>query len=132
MRERAIQVPELFLVAVDRESGQIAGFLNGIATNEYSFRDEFFSDASLHDPEGINVMLLGLDVLPNYRGQGLAKEIVFQYLRREWERGRKMVFLTCLKQKVKMYRRMGFQDRGIANSSWGGEQWHELKYVLNS
>jgi Acetyltransferases len=131
MRERAIQVPELFLVAVDRESGQIAGFLNGIATNEYSFRDEFFSDASLHDPEGINVMLLGLDVLPNYRGQGLAKEIVFQYLRREWERGRKMVFLTCLKQKVKMYRRMGFQDRGIANSSWGGEQWHEMNYVLN-
>ena len=42
-----------------------------------------------------------------------------------------MVFLTCLKQKVKMYRRMGFQDRGIANSSWGGEQWHEMNYVLN-
>ena len=131
MKDRIEKVPDLFLVAVDRATGQIAGFLNGIATNEYSFRDEFFSDASLHDPSGKNIMLLGLDVLPQHRGQGLAKEIVFQYLRREWEKGRKMLLLTCLKPKVKMYKRMGFRDQGIAKSSWGGEQWHEMSYVLN-
>ena len=28
-------------------------------------------------------MLLGLDVLPQYRGQGLAREIVSQYSKRE-------------------------------------------------
>lgn len=76
-------------------------------------------------------MLLGLDVLPEYRGQGLAKEIMFQYLRRECERDRKMVILTCLKSKVKMYEKMGFRDNGIAQSSWGGEQWHEISYALN-
>lgn len=37
-------VPELFLVAVDKETGKIAGFLNGPATNEIRFRDEFFAD----------------------------------------------------------------------------------------
>lgn len=131
MMERAATVSDLFLVAVDRETGKLAGFLNGIATDEYLFRDEFFTDADLHDPDGANVMLLGLDVLPQYRGQGLAREIVFQYLRREQARGRKMVVLTCLKSKVKMYTRMGFSDRGISRSSWGGEQWHEMDYTLN-
>ena len=76
-------------------------------------------------------MLLGLDVLPEYRGQGLARAIMFQYLRRERERGREAAILTCLDSKVKMYEKMGFEDRGIAQSSWGGEQWHEMICKLN-
>lgn len=76
-------------------------------------------------------MLLGLDVLPEYRKRGLAKEIMFQYLRREQEKDRKMIFLTCLASKVKMYTKMGYQNNGIAASTWGGEQWYEMCYVLN-
>lgn len=131
MKERARKVPELFLVAVDRKKGTIAGFLNGIATDEHSFRDEFFADAGLHNPSGTNVMLLGLDVLPEYRGQGLAREIMFQYLRREKERGRKLVILTCLESKIKMYENMGFHNNGISKSSWGGEQWYEMSCVAD-
>lgn len=131
MMERAAAVPDLFLAAIDRKTGKLAGFLNGIATDEYCFRDEFFTDVKLHRPDGNNVMLLGLDVLPQYRGQGLAREIVFQYLRREQARDRKTVILTCLKSKVKMYAKMGFLDKGISRSTWGGEQWHEMSYTLN-
>lgn len=131
MRERVLTAPELFLVAIDRQSGKMAGFLNGLSTQECVFRDEFFTDAKLYDPAGRNVMLLGLDVLPEYRGQGLARAIMFQYLRRERERGRKAAILTCLDSKVKMYQKMGFEDRGIAQSSWGGEQWHEMICRLN-
>lgn len=131
MLERVDKVPELFLVAVDKNTGKIAGFLNGISTDECSFRDEFFKDASLHDPNGKNIMLLGLDVLPEYRGQGLAREIVYQYLHRERENGKRIIFLTCLPSKIKMYKKMGFRDEGISNSTWGGEQWHEMSCVLN-
>lgn len=131
MKQRIAMAPELFLVAVDRESGEIAGFLNGLSTSERSFRDEFFTDANLHNPGGENIMLLGLDVLPEYRKQGLAKEIMFQYLRREGAKGRKSILLTCLKSKVKMYEKMGFRNCGMAESSWGGEQWYEMDYVLN-
>lgn len=130
MKERIAEVPELFLVAVDRESGKLAGFLNGLATNEDSFRDEFFTDAHLYNPDGANVMLLGLDVLPEYRGQGLAKELVSLYLARERDKKRSQVILTCLHSKVGMYEKMGFLDLGIAESSWGGEQWHEMVYKL--
>lgn len=130
MKDRVAKAPELFLVAVDKETGKIAGFLNGLSTNESSFRDEFFTDASLYDSSGKNIMLLGLDVLPEYRGQGLATEIVRQYVRRERENNRRMLILTCLHSKVEMYKKMGFHDDGIANSSWGGEEWHEMSYVI--
>ncbi len=131
MRERIKAASDLFLVAIDRRNGNIAGFLNGIATNEYAFRDDFFTDASLHRTNGKNIMLLGLDVLPEYRKQGLAHEIVYQYLRRESDRDRKMVILTCLKNKVKFYQKMGFTDRGLSDSTWGDEEWHEMTCVLN-
>lgn len=126
MRERIRTAPELFLVAEDRETGKLAGFLNGLATDEAVFRDEFFTDAGLHQPEGKNIMLLGLDVLPEYRGQGLAREIVQRYLSREYERGREKLILTCLKEKIKMYEKLGFYNNGAAKSSWGGEQWYEM------
>lgn len=131
MLARIAKAPEFFLVAEDRRTRKIAGFLSGISTDECSFRDEFFFDAELHNENGRNIMLLGLDVLPEYRRQGLAKELMYQYLRRESERDKRLVLLTCLPSKVEMYKKMGFCDRGIANSTWGGEQWHEMGYGIN-
>jgi ribosomal protein S18 acetylase RimI-like enzyme len=130
MKERVAKAPELFLVAIDKSTGKLAGFLNGLSTDESTFRDEFFTDANLYNPSGKNVMLLGLDVLPEYRRQGLAKELVSNYAAREHKNGRQTLILTCLKSKVKMYEKMGFTDKGIANSTWGGEEWHEMTYQL--
>lgn len=130
MKERIAKAPELFLVAVDKETGEIAGFLNGLSTNEASFKDEFFTDVNLYEPKGKQVMLLGLDVLPQYRRQGLAGEIVRRYAEREKANGRKSLILTCLDEKVTMYRKMGFCDDGIANSTWGGEEWHQMTLAI--
>lgn len=132
MKERIAAAPELFLVAVDKKNGKIAGFLNGIATDEGTFRDEFFTDIGLYNPNGKNVMLVGLDVLPDYRRQGLGRELVSQYMQRERQKGRQMLVLTCLDSKIKMYEKFGFQDRGIANSAWGGEEWHEMSCTLGT
>jgi len=131
MIERANVAPDFFLLAIDRATGKMAGFLNGLATNEEKFRDEFFTDVTLHDPEGESVMLLGLDVLPEHRMQGLARELVREYCRREKARGRKRLVLTCLDNKVDMYIKFGFEDLGMAASSWGGEEWHEMDIKLD-
>lgn len=125
---RIAAAPELFLVAVDDETGLIAGFLNGIATDETEFRDEFFKRADLYRPEGSHVMLLGLDVLPAYRGQGLARLLVETYAGRE--SGRQALVLTCLDDKVEMYEKMGFTDEGLSASNWGGEAWHQMRRTL--
>ena len=130
MLERVAKAPEYFLVAADRESGKLAGYINGLATEETSFRDEFFTDTDIHDPEGRTIMILGLEVLPEYRGQGLARELMRQYLADQREDGKKLVLLTCLQEKVEMYKKMGFHDDGMADSSWGGEEWHEMSVKL--
>lgn len=130
MADQIAVAGQLFLVAEEKETGKIAGYLNGIATDENCFRDEFFTDSSLHHPEGKNIMLLGLAVLPEYRGQGLGRELVCRYLGRERENRRREVVLTCLQTKVKMYEKFGFTDRGIADSAWGGEEWHEMSYTF--
>lgn len=131
MRDRVEYAPELFLVAIDRQTGKIAGFLNGLATEEEIFRDEFFTDVRLYQPDGANIMLLGLDVLPEYRGRGLARELVARYAKREAEKGRKKLLLTCLPEKVNMYEKFGFVDLGLANSTWGGEAWREMSLTLH-
>ena len=121
---------DFFLVAINKETGKIAGFLNGIATNEYAFRDDFFTDPANHDPDGENVMIAGLVVLPEFRGTGLARALVEHYRDRERSRGRKRLVLTCLEEKVGMYQHFGFRDLGESASVWGGEKWHEMDMVL--
>ena len=83
MKDRVAGIADLFLVAIDKENGKMAGFLNGLATDE-----------------------------------------------REWERGRKEIILTCLESKVVMYEKFGFRDKGIAQSTWGGEEWHEMSVSI--
>ena len=63
--------------------------------------------------------------------QGLGRELVSQYIRRERDNGRRMIKLTCLESKVNMYKKMGFLDEGISNSVWGGEEWHEMSQIID-
>jgi ribosomal protein S18 acetylase RimI-like enzyme len=131
MVERVRAVPDLFMAAVDSKAEKVVGILTGIATNEAVFRDKFFTDVTTHQPAGSNIMILSLAVLPEYRGLGVASSLMKQYVDREQKKGRKALILTCADEKVGMYERMGFQDLGMSGSSWGGEAWHEMKYVLN-
>ena len=130
MYERIQTAPEMLIVAIDKACGKMAGFLSGLSTDEEKFRDEFFKDASLYDAEGKNVMLLGLDVLAQYRKQGLARALMERYQQKSKDEGRRALFLTCLDEKVAMYEKMGFTDLGVSASVWGGEKWHDMKCIL--
>lgn len=130
MEQRIKRAPDLFLVAVDKKTGKIAGFINGLATNNAHLTDDFFTDAELHDPNGANLMILGVDVLPEYQHQGLAREMMEQYKEREKIKGRKKLILTCLPDKVMMYEKFGFKDHGVGDSVWGGEAWHEMSLKM--
>lgn len=131
MRARVAVAPEWFLVAVDRATGKIAGFIDGLATNDETLRDAIYTDATLHNPDGCNVMILGVNVLPDYRRQGLAREMMAQYLQREQARGTRRVVLTCLAHRVEMYRSFGFNEIGASDSTWGNEAWIEMDVRLN-
>ena len=126
----AEKIPEIFLAAIDRETGKVAGFLCGIASDEAHFNDAFFTDLSLHDPAAQTVYLLGLDILPRYRRQGLAGELLRLYEIWSQVRGKHRMVLTAHKEKVGMYEKMGFTDLGISDSVWGGGVWHEMERRL--
>lgn len=132
MVERIAAATELFLVAIDRKTGEMAAILNGLSTKEEKFRDEFFTDSTLYDPKGRNVMLLGLAVRSEYRLQGLASALMQEYVKRMRALGKEKLILTCLESRVPMYRKMGFSDDGMADSTWGGERWHEMSYSIFS
>ena len=126
MKERVRLAPELFLVAEETATGKVVGFINAIATDEEHLRDEFFTDTSLHNPKGKYVMILSVAVLPEYRGQGLAKEMMRELLRKQESQERTAAVLTCLESKIKLYEKMGYTDLGVSGSEWGGEKWHEM------
>lgn len=42
MKDRVAGIADLFLVAIDKENGKMAGFLNGLATDDEILKDEFF------------------------------------------------------------------------------------------
>jgi ribosomal protein S18 acetylase RimI-like enzyme len=85
---------------------------------------------TLHDPAAQTDFIAGLDVLPAYRGQGLAKELMRLYCIWGQVKGMHRVVLTAHEEKVGMYERMGFKDLGIASSVRGGGVWHEMEHRL--
>ena len=124
------KIPEQFLVAVDRRTGKIAGYLCGISSDEEHFKDGFFTDLSFNDPAAQTVYLLGLDILPGHRGRGLAKELLRIYGIWSQVRGKHRMVLTAHEEKVGMYEKLGFADLGISESVWGGGVWHEMERRL--
>ena len=130
MKQRVSNAADLFVAAVEKSTGKIAGFVNAISTGENTLRDEFFTDIRLHDPSGNYIMILSVAVLPEHRGQGLAQKLMWELLNRQKEAGKTAAVLTCLEHNVELYKKMGYVDHGISQSSWGGEQWHEMVCML--
>lgn len=126
MKQRIELAGDCFLAATVGENGEIIGFINGLCTDEETLRDELFTDTTMHDPAGDNIMICSVAVLPEYRMQGIARSMMREFLRRQKEMGRKKAILTCVPEKVGMYSKFGFSDRGDSDSTWGGEVWHEM------
>lgn len=131
MRERIKYAAQSFLVAEDRKTGKMVGFINALCTNEESLRDELFTDTSLHNPAGKNVMVCSVAVRPEYQKQGIARNMMETFLKEQKVLGKKQAILTCVPEKVEMYKKFGFIDRGKSESAWGGEIWHEMWCPLN-
>ena len=130
MKERVENAPECFQVLVDVKEKRVVGFINGVATDEEKFQDKFFTDISEHNPEGKYVMICGVDVLPEYEGRGLAGLMMNGYKESMKRLGKQKLILTNLQRLTHFYEKMGFVDLGIADSSWGGEEWHEMEYEI--
>lgn len=124
LQRRINTFPDSFYVA--ETDGKIVGFVNGCITNSKTIYDELFSDASLHDPDGAYQAIFGLDVIPEYRNQGLAAKLMDHFIKVARENGRKGLILTCKEHLLHYYAKFGFVNLGVSNSTHGGAVWYDM------
>ncbi|SFM35758.1 GNAT family N-acetyltransferase [Pelosinus propionicus] len=127
-QERIAAFPESFLVA--EIDGIIIGFINGCSTNSSVIYDELFHSTEGHIVDGKNLAVFGLDVIPEYRKQGVASKLMKQFIQVARNNGKENVILTCKERLVHYYESFGFENNGISNSTHGGSKWFDMTLVL--
>ena len=116
--------PKNFYVA--EVEGKIIGLINGCITNEKTIYDELFSDASLHIPNGDYQAIFGLDVIPDYRNQGIAAQLMNHMIEASRAANRKGLILTCKEHMIDYYSKFGFKNKGISDSQHGSAVWYDM------
>ncbi len=125
---RIAAFPESFLVA--ESAGSMIGFINGCATNSPVIYDAMFHHTQHHIPTGKHLAVFGLDVLPEYRQQGIAAQLMNAFIDLAKTTGRSQVILTCKAGLLDYYQTFGFTSSGVSGSTHGGSQWFDMTLVL--
>ena len=118
--------PEHFLLLEDRRSGEICGFLGDVYANAAAWDDAMFGAAVQHAPEGKNLMVLGLNVRPAWRGRGFAAMLMRRCIAEAKEQGLERCCLTCHARLIPYYESFGYVCAGVSQSTWGGETWYDM------
>ncbi len=119
---------ECFLVA--EQAGRLIGFINGCVTNSPVIYDELFITTEYPIPDGKNLAVFGLDVIPEYRRQGIATQLMNRFIQLARYTGRKGVILTCKDQLVHYYETFGYVNNGVSQSTHGGAEWFDMTLSL--
>jgi len=127
-KERIHAFPECFLVA--EADGLLIGFINGCVTNSDVIYDEFYSTTEHHIPNGKNLTVFGLDVIPQYCRQGIAAQLMNNFIELAKNNGQKSVILTCKDRLVHYYESFGYVNNGVSKSTHGGAEWFDMTLVL--
>ena len=106
--------------------GTPVGFVNGAVLDARYIEDEMYERTDSHNERGAYQSVYGLDVLPEYRGRGLAHKLMAQLIDQAKKEGRRGVTLTCLDEKIGFYETMGFKNEGVSASSHGGVVWNNM------
>lgn len=123
-KDRLNTFPESFLVA--EWDAELVGFINGSVIEEKIIRDEYYSAVSFHNPRGAYQSIFGLDVLPQYRGKGIAAMLMKELIIVAKEAERKGMTLCCKEEKIPYYQKFGFVAIGKSDSEHGNAVWYDM------
>lgn len=125
IRERLTVYPNHFWLLY--KDAQLAGFINGMVTDEPDLRDEMYGNAGMHKEDGQWQMIFGVDTIPEYRRQGCAEMLMRQVIADAKEQGRKGIVLTCKERLIHYYAKFGFVNEGISESVHGNAVWYQMR-----
>ena len=106
---------------------QLISFVDGFCTKEENLTDLMYEDASLHDEEGSWQMIFGVNTVPAYQRRGIASKMLEEFIRMAKEEGREGLVLTCKKEKIPFYSRLGFSLEGLSDSVHGNVEWYQMR-----
>lgn len=121
--------PESFLVA--ELENKIVGFINGAVLNEKIIQDKFYDDTSFHNSRGDYQSIFGLDILPQYRRQGIAAGLIKKLIEVARKEERKGLTLCCKDEKIHYYEKFGFLNMGRSQSEHGHAVWYDMVLLFN-
>ncbi len=104
--------------------------LNSAATNKDDISDEELKQLVGHDPDGKNMVVFALAVLPEFQKRGIARRLMSRFVEEARQRKKENVFLMCKHHLIAYYEGMGFIDAGLSRSTHGGAEWHEMRLKL--
>lgn len=124
IRLRIETFPEGFFVA--EMDGKVVGMLNSAATDKDDISNEELKQLIGHDPNGKNMVVFALAVLPEFQKRGIARRLMSRLVEeaRQWKK--ENVFLMCKRHLIAYYEGMGFIHAGLSRSTHGGAEWHEM------
>lgn len=128
LENRISMYPEGFLVA--EHDGKVVGQVNSGSTSKDDITDEEFKQLVGHDPDGHNIVIFSLSVLPEHRKNGVGGKLLTRFIQQARDLKKKRILLLCKNELVEYYARYGFKDNGVSDSDHGGAKWHEMGLVL--
>ncbi|WP_207262570.1 GNAT family N-acetyltransferase [Desulfovibrio sp. Huiquan2017] len=128
LRNRIEIYPEGFLVA--EWEGKVVGQVNAGSTDKDDITDEEFKQLIGHDPDGRNIVIFSLSVLPAFRQRGIAGTLLTNFIGHARDMGKSAIKLLCKEPLTAFYARFGFTDDGPSRSTHGGAVWHAMTLVL--
>ena len=120
--------PQGFLVA--ELNGRVVGTLNSASTDKDDISDEELKQLIGHDPNGRNMVVFALAVLPEYRKQGIAHQLMEQFAVEARGLEKENILLMCKQHLIAYYESMGFEHTSLSKSTHGGAEWHEMRLKL--
>lgn len=127
--KRIEQFSDGFFVA--EVNGDIIGLINSGATNKEDITDEAFKAMSGHQTDGKNIVIFSVAVVPEFRGKGIARQLMAEFIARSKRLGKQKIMLICKMRLIDYYRQFGFVDVGPSASTHGGSRWHEMALLLD-
>lgn len=129
IQKRTSLFPEGFLVAEYKE--QIIGLINSASTDKEDITDEEFKDMIGHVNDGRNIVIFSLAVLPEFRGNGVSKQLMSGFIEASKDLKKEKILLICKFDLIPYYENYGFVYGEKSRSKHGGFEWHEMYLVLN-
>lgn len=131
MLERITVIPDSFIVARDGQS-KITGYVVGPVLNQRYITDDLFENSIPNPSAGGFQSILSLAVHPDYRGKGIAAQLLGELERFCVKSKREAITLTCLDYLIPFYEANGYQNEGKSDSVHAGFAWFNMMKEIRS